>query len=133
MLYGIVMKTRTDGPRYGLTLAVALPTILACSSGSSSGPSDMSGTDGGLQSASCNQIATSGSCEITPTAPALLPNAANICMQEGGTPGTSCPTANLVGCCTISGGEQCYYSNSMDAPDAQENCVGGGGTWSTKI
>ena len=55
VLYGIVMKTRTDGPRYGLTLAVALPTILACSSGSSSGPSDMSGTDGGLQSASCNR------------------------------------------------------------------------------
>jgi hypothetical protein len=103
-------------------------TLVACASNPTSPSDDAEGTV--LQS--CDQTANnSGSCEITPTPPSQLAAGSNICMQEGGIPGTSCPTANLVGCCTIDGGEQCYYTDSSDAADAEADCVGGGGTWAT--
>jgi hypothetical protein len=100
--------------------------------GCASNPSGPGPTDEGTVPQSCDQSSTeSASCEITPTPPSELAAGSNICMQEGGTPGTSCPTTNLLGCCTIEGGEQCYYTNNVDADDAAEDCVGGGGTWAT--
>jgi hypothetical protein len=102
-------------------------TLCGCVSSPSS-PSN--GSDEGDVPQSCDQSSTeSASCEITPTPPSELAAGSNICMQEGGTPGTSCPTTDLVGCCTIAGGEQCYYTASVEAPDAEADCVGGGGTW----
>jgi hypothetical protein len=112
-----------------VAVAAACLTMLACSSSSERTDGGTTG-DGGLVPTSCLLVS---SCEITPTKPSLVSNAANICMQENGTPGTTCPTANLVGCCTISGGEQCYYTNSVDADSAAEDCTGGGGSWSTNL
>jgi hypothetical protein len=47
----------------------------------------------------------------------------------------SCPSANLVGCCTITTSgitvEECYYSGT--ASTDQQACTGGGGTWSTSM
>jgi hypothetical protein len=101
-------------------------TLYGCASNPSSP------TDEGTVLQSCDQTATeSASCEITPTPPSQLAAGSDICLQEGGKPGTSCPTTDLVGCCTIDGGEQCYYTNSVEAPDAEADCVGGGGMWAT--
>ena len=117
------MTSRTAQLLGGLLCAV----LFGCVS-SPTGPDSNEGT----VPQSCDQTANeSDSCEITPTPPSQLAAGSNICMQEGGIPGTSCPTTNLVGCCTIDGVEQCYYTNSSEAPDAESDCVGGGGTWAT--
>ena len=56
------------------------------------------------------------------------------CMSGGGTPGTSCPTAGLAGCCTVTSGgvsaEACYYMAASASQD-QSACTSSGGTWST--
>jgi hypothetical protein len=50
-----------------------------------------------------------------------------ICVIENG---SSCPTANLSGCCTLEGIEECDYP-PITAADGMQACTGGGGTWST--
>jgi hypothetical protein len=117
------------------TLLVTTLFGLAVACGSNSGNTDGgasggSGGSGGMQNASCDQSAK-GACQLTPTSGSNLEAAANLCKQAGGTPGTACPTANLVGCCTIEMGEQCYYKVSPDAEDAESICKGGGGSWAT--
>jgi hypothetical protein len=41
---------------------------------------------------------------------------------------SSCPTANLVGCCQVPGLENCFYAQ---ASTHQHNCEADGQTWST--
>jgi hypothetical protein len=57
------------------------------------------------------------------------------CTSNGGTLATSCPTQNLVGCCTMKSSssnnlavEACYYDTSTDYQTA---CANDNGTWST--
>jgi hypothetical protein len=45
---------------------------------------------------------------------------------------TSCPTANLVGCCTLSTIEECAYAPAT-ASDQMMACTQGGGTFSTGL
>jgi len=52
-----------------------------------------------------------------------------ICNGNGGVAADSCATANLVGCCTLSSGEQCFYKDAKE-PITQDNCVKMSGTWS---
>jgi hypothetical protein len=106
--------------------------VCAALYGCVSSPPSPNDSNEGTVLQSCDQSSTeSASCEITPTPPSQLAAGSNVCVQEGGTPGTSCPTTDLVGCCTIDGGEQCYYTASVEAPDAEADCVGGGGMWAT--
>ncbi len=83
-----------------------------------------------LINSSCNMSA-SGTCQELPIFPYYAMQAKSDCMQAGGVPVTSCPTADLIGCCTypVAGGA-CYYSNAT-APTTQSACTQNGGTWST--
>ncbi len=47
--------------------------------------------------------------------------------------GNTCPTANLVGCCKVSGVEVCYYSPTFTASEGQSGCTSISGTWSTSM
>ena len=54
------------------------------------------------------------------------------CTGQGGTPGTACPSANLVGCCNFGGAtETCYYDNDPSQALEASNCSAAGGTWQT--
>jgi hypothetical protein len=56
------------------------------------------------------------------------------CMSEGGTSGTGCPTASLVGCCKTTAGtvtsEACYY-DAQTGNAAMMGCTGTSEMWST--
>jgi hypothetical protein len=83
-----------------------------------------------LIDAPCNMSA-SGTCQELPIYPYYAMQEKSDCMQAGGTPVASCPTAGLIGCCThpVAGGT-CYYPNAS-APTTQAACTQEGGTWST--
>jgi hypothetical protein len=57
------------------------------------------------------------------------------CTNEGNTPVSTCPSANLVGCCVYAalGEGACYYTGYADAANAPTTCTSGGGTWSTTM
>ena len=69
-----------------------------------------------------------------PASTASLQNSG--CTAEGGDASTSCPSSDLMGCCTITvagyGSETCFYTGSdTSAADAQAECSASSGTWST--
>jgi hypothetical protein len=55
------------------------------------------------------------------------------CTSGGGSVVTSCPSANKIGCCTVSMGgisvDECYYFGT--ASTDQQACTMSGGTWSS--
>jgi len=69
-----------------------------------------------------------GGCTIVQVPSSEVSASNQSCTSQGGTPGTSCPTTDLIGCCTLSGAEACYYG---DAGGDQAACTSAGGTWST--
>ncbi len=77
----------------------------------------------------CNVTAAKGYCSILVLDSSEKSTADMACTQGYGIPVTTCPTANLVGCCAASvlqGG--CYYTNEMP-PQTQADCSTG--IWST--
>ncbi|HEX8791439.1 MAG TPA: hypothetical protein VF765_10855 [Polyangiaceae bacterium] len=97
-------------------------------SGSGSGGGSGSSSGGtGMTKVSCDQTSM-GQCAITSVPSSEVSAFQQSCMSNGGTPGTSCPTTDLVGCCTISSTEICYYG---DGGVDQSSCASAGGTWST--
>jgi hypothetical protein len=52
----------------------------------------------------------------------------SVCVVESG---TTCPTANLSGCCKITAGEACFYAPTFTASDAMQECSAENGTFST--
>lgn len=94
--------------------------------GSGSGSGSSSGGGTGWVKASCD-TQSDGVCTISSVPSADVSAFQQSCMGNGGTPGTTCPTADLVGCCTISSVEACYYG---EAGPGQSGCTMGGGTWS---
>ncbi|HTQ45991.1 MAG TPA: hypothetical protein VMI75_24715 [Polyangiaceae bacterium] len=97
-------------------------------SGSSSGGGSGSSSGGaGTTKVSCDQPSM-GTCSLVQVPSSEVSAANQSCTSGGGTPGTSCPTTDLVGCCTISTEEACYYG---DAGGDQAGCTSAGGTWST--
>jgi hypothetical protein len=107
--------------RTGLLLVVAF--VAACSSGS--GGSSGSGSGGGNQVACVTTSGNGTGCTILKDlSPAAQMDATKNCQ---GTIETDCPTAGLVGCCSIAPQmagqvpqEICFYSGS--ASSLQSNC-----------
>ena len=77
-------------------------------------------------------IASSFVCISTPVTAGIKPTYDMTCTQsEGGTAGDTCPSANLIGCCTnAGGGEQCAYTGDTSGFD-EAKCTSQSGTWST--
>ena len=58
--------------------------------------------------------------------------ARDMCMQDGGSALTTCPAANLIGCCTQSVLKNCFYTGgTTTAAQGQTDCTTAQGTWST--
>jgi hypothetical protein len=125
-------------PLLVVPVLAALALALGCSS-SSGGGGTTDGGGGGGASGSClisNDGGPTAIC-ISPVHSALSESQfAQICTMEGAVkaPG-SCPTANLLGCCTAKPVESCYYmASGVPATQLQSSCTMGGssaGTWST--
>lgn len=128
---------------FSLALFVSLA---ACSSSSSSTPS----TDGGASSTSDGggspgSDAGGGSLKLacyydsqhtcgaeTFGGSAAVGVARDQCTNGGGTASDTCPADNLLGCCTQSTLQTCYYVGApQTAAEDQTNCAAGHGTWST--
>jgi hypothetical protein len=56
--------------------------------------------------------------------------AADQCVADGGTPGTACPSANVIAQC-VGAPQTFYYSGYASLDKAQSVCTGLGGTWTT--
>jgi hypothetical protein len=121
---------------------------IACSSGGGggSGGNGDGGSGGGDGSngngssnvtTSCTQLAGSlVNCALfTGTASAAMAQDSS-CKSLMGTIGTSCPTANLSGCCVVSNGTNvahlCYYGIS-DTSTPKSICAQSDGQWSTSL
>jgi hypothetical protein len=59
----------------------------------------------------------------------LDPSTTGRCFPD---PGQTCPTANLIGCCTFGGSQTCFYM-PMYTADVMQQCTVGKGTWSTSM
>jgi hypothetical protein len=127
-----------------LTFSVCLIALAGIGCGSSSGGSDAkTGAGGGGGSAgsvtfSCYE--TGELCTQILVLPSEVSAEQTTCAGplEGGTSGTGCPTAGLLGCCLPpatdpSHEEQCFYDASSLSIDMQL-CTGmAGHTWSTSM
>jgi hypothetical protein len=101
---------------------------IACSSGSG-------GSGNGSVTFSCNAT-TAGLCTQILVPQSEVSQETSTCTNtEMGTPGTGCPSANIVGCCKLSSGEaneeQCYYTAT--AAEAGKSACTGSSTWSTTL
>jgi hypothetical protein len=126
-----------------------LVSLLACgggggSSGAGGGETTAATTSGTSTSASSSSAtagAGGGSAEGTTcylpssficTADLIPPDK---CTEGGGTPGPTCPSANLIGCCKVTAGgftgRNCYYTGEGPEGALKKNCDVQGGTWST--
>jgi hypothetical protein len=126
--------------RIAFIVAVLVPaTITTVGCGSS--PSD--GTDGGQGGSGSGSGATvvcleSSMCTISTFSGILVSGAgeqATACTKNGGQVVTSCPTAKLVGCCTITTpdivNDVCYYTGTEAAQAKDCASAGAYGKWST--
>ena len=97
--------------------------------GSSAAGASSIGTGGstaGEEHSYCYQMAE-GTCTVTVAPAGYKATFDMACVSGGGTAPDSCPTAGLLGCCTIGGGvEVCSYSSAL----TQADCTAEGGTWS---
>jgi hypothetical protein len=83
---------------------------------------------------SCNDT-VDGQCSIVSAMPQEVSILNGACMKQGNTPGTTCPTGNLLGCCvgtaTMTHYEVCYYKMTPAATPSE--CAMGGGMWSATL
>jgi len=112
---------------------VSFFAVVACSS--SSGGSGSGGSGNGSVTFSCNAT-TAGLCTQIVVPPSEVSQETSTCTStEMGTPGTGCPSANVIGCCKLSTGEadeeQCYYTAT--AAEAGKSVCTGSSTWSTTM
>jgi hypothetical protein len=91
------------------------------------GGSGGSGSGGGGSVFSCD-ITADLACFELQVPPGGLQAATDQCTSDGGTPGTGCPTADLVGECQSSP-HYFYYTGFSGLDQAQEVCTSLGGTW----
>ena len=98
----------------------------ACSTGSGPGP-DAGGT-GWVSCYSPNTGSTPG-CAMALLNPSGQTSFNNTCTSNGETPGTTCPTSGLAGCCVLSASATCAYGTQ--GPDVQAACAQMGGTYQT--
>jgi hypothetical protein len=127
-------------------------SMLGCGGGDTSasdagsGPDSGPSRDSGSETSSDSQAGggpgcytpTSFDCQIVfPSASVTVSEIENTCRENKGTSMPSCPTAGLLGCCTIgldmTGTEVCTYSGSAlgTAADQQASCTASEGSWST--
>jgi len=101
-------------------------TVLACSDDDEGGDSDdkvrCQVEDDMGEVIGCNELAVSGAGADT---------ARDACTSQGGTLVSRCPTADLIGTCSLANGGQVmhYYAAIGDAGDTEQVCVGIGGEW----
>jgi len=107
----------------------------ACSNSSSSGGASSGGSSSGTSSGgSSGGTSTGGACDNSASSGTCFQKGfpASQCTGTTGMPVSSCPTANLVGCCTIGTIEDCAYP-PLTASDEMMACTQGGGTFSTGL
>jgi hypothetical protein len=81
---------------------------------------------------SCDLSVVNGTCSDVMVPQAEEATLDQSCTGQGGTPGTVCPSANLVGCCAFgAGAEGCYYTSDPSQALEASNCSAAGGTWDT--
>jgi hypothetical protein len=100
--------------------SVVISDDAGTSSGGSGGASGSGGSGQGACDESAQGICISGGLT------------ASECSTAGGTTMTSCPSAGLVGCCTIAGLEECFYA-PQTAANAMQACTAQMGTFSTSM
>ncbi len=114
------------------TLSTLFALVLCCCAigcgGSTSGNFDC------LIAAS--QTSDQGCLMYTGVASSSVSSAESACTSSGGTVVSSCPTANLVGCCTTTAAsytdEACYYGSGT-ASTYESACTSASGTWATHM
>lgn len=89
------------------------------------------GPDASTVPVACNQLPVDHYCIIRVVAASAAATTQDMCTQQGGTVDTTCPTANLVGCCTTASTKECYYPPTYNSSNASGGCTLAGGTWST--
>ncbi len=136
--------------RNGVGLAAMVVAVFACSGcgGSSGGGSPSGGAscnlvDGGAVppftpvnggATACGTCAFGSTTAPTGSPYCYVPPASEasmlaMCTSQGGVLLAGCPTAGLVGCCTVSKTEECFYWGT--ASERQTQCVMASGSWST--
>ncbi len=131
-------------------MAAALLALAACSSDSdSSGSSGTAGSGPGAGGSNVSSGASAGgsagglvkvacyfdgakSCTQASGPAASVAQAKANCEMAHAVVSETCPTANVVGCCTSAGatGASCYYTGSLnDVTTLMDACAKGGGTW----
>jgi hypothetical protein len=124
------------GASTGTTSSSTTSTGATSSSTTSSSTASTSATSsGGAITFTC-YLPNKAQCEAYGFAPAQLMGAQALCTMEMGTAGTTCPTANLIGSCTLvqSGftSQDYYYTDpANDASQLQAACTMTGGTWTS--
>jgi hypothetical protein len=104
--------------------------------GSTSGSSGSGSSGGGLAVFCDATIGGEHYCSVWKdiTSQQVQASMQQTCTQQGGTLVPSCPSANLVGCCTVTStavaAEECFYDA---ANSGQQMCTTRGGTWSTSM
>ncbi|MCC6648511.1 MAG: hypothetical protein IT374_23445 [Polyangiaceae bacterium] len=131
-----------------MLMAAALLALAACSSDSdSSGSSGTAGSGAGGATGSAGASAGGGasgtvkiacyfdggkSCTQASGPAASVAQAKANCEMAHAVISETCPTANVIGCCTSAGatGTSCYYTGALhDAATLMDACAKGGGTW----
>jgi len=120
----------------GCSFAVACSSSTSGSSTKGTGGSTgSSGTSGGSGFTCDIKTAAYEYCEDYSNLPAAdMAAIKSECTSAMGTAGTSCPTANALGTCSVSAGgisysETFYMSTGFTATEAQSACTGSGGKW----
>lgn len=129
-------------------LFLGLSCTIGCgdSSGDGAGGATSSGTTGS------SKTVTSGATTVSATAgggPGIMhacnkataficeagdanPLTDDQCNSVGGMASPECPTTGLIGCCTITNFQNCYYQGgAIDAVAGKASCKQKNGTWST--
>lgn len=102
------------------------------SSSSTSSSSTSSSTSSGGQGGTACNLPVNSACQIFKGPAADIPTFEAQCMAEQGQSGASCPTAGLVGCCTVGTLETCEYQGlGLSAQQLQMICTQQSGAWST--
>jgi hypothetical protein len=120
-------------------LALACCTLLASASTVGCGGGDSSSSSSGTSGSGfgCNlSLAGSQFCYVyTNLTSAQQMQEQQACTSQSGSVVSSCPSANLVGCCKVTMGglgvNECYYFGTASVD--QQACTMASGTWSTTM
>jgi hypothetical protein len=118
-----------------MAVVVCLAAAPACSddgddggSGGSSGSGGSTGTGGSSAGIFSCDTPTDFACFELQVPPGGVQAATDQCTADGGTPGTGCSTASLIGECQ-SAPHYYYYTGFSGLDQAEQVCTGLGGTW----